>query len=60
MTTSKHVSGIQRSAGSARGLRHAALGREVELRDSIMRGWKQAQAGELKPLAQVRAERDGA
>lgn len=55
-----HVLEIQHGTGSARGLRHAAFGREVELRDSIMRGWKQAQAGELKPLAQVRAERDGA
>ena len=39
-------------------LARAAYEREVRLHASIMRGWAQAQAGELKPLSQVRAERD--
>lgn len=39
-------------------LQKAAYEREARLHDSIMRGWEQAQAGDIKPLAQVRAERD--
>lgn len=41
-------------------LQRAAFEREMRLHDSIMRGWAQAQAGDLKPLLQIRAERDGA
>lgn len=41
-------------------LRRAAREREARRRESIARGWDQARAGELKPLAQVRAERSGA
>ena len=41
-------------------LQRAAYEREMRLHDSIMRGWAQAQAGELKPPSQVRAERYGA
>lgn len=40
-------------------LQRATYEREMRLHDTIMRGWVQAQAGELKPLSQVRAERRG-
>ena len=40
-------------------LAQAAYEREKRLHASIMRGWQQAQAGEMKPLAHVREERDG-
>ena len=41
-------------------LQQAAYEREMRRHESIMRGWEQAQAGELKSLSQIRAERDGA
>ena len=40
-------------------LQRLAYEREMRTHDAIVRGWEQAQAGELKSLSQIRAERDG-
>lgn len=37
-------------------LQRAVYEREIRLQQSIMRGWQQAQEGQLKPLSQIRKE----